>query len=154
MMLSTEKDEAEEVDDLNNSTDDRMYARLASLEVDRSILLEAFLISNWGNREVLRLPANAETVKDIDFERVDVPKMMNSCENGIPFDLSMCGSSFYGAGLPVKESRGGGEKDVPLSSKGNELEEGEAMPPPTTTATKPPPPEKRGTESTSWNARR
>ena len=119
MMLSTEKDEVEEVDDLNNSTDDRMYARLASLEVDRSILLEAFLISNWGNREVLRLPANAETVKDIDFERVDVPKMMNSCENGIPFDLSMCGSSFYGAGLPVKESRGGGEKDVPFSSKGN-----------------------------------
>ena len=47
MMLSTEKDEVEEVDDLNNSTADRMYARLASLEVDRSILLEAFLISNW-----------------------------------------------------------------------------------------------------------
>ena len=153
-MLSTEKDEAEEVDDLNNSTDDRMYARLASLEVDRSILLEAFLISNWGNREVLRLPANAETVKDIDFERVDVPKMMNSCENGIPFDLSMCGSSFYGAGLPVKESRGGGEKDVPFSSKGNEQEEGEMEEPKTTTtATKPPPPEKRGTESTSWNAK-
>ena len=124
-MLSTEKDEIEEVDDLNNSTDDRMYARLASLEVDRSILLEAVLISNWGNGEVLRLPANAETVKDIDFERVDVPKMMNSCENGIPFDLSMCGSSFYGAGLPRKESRGGEEKDVPFSSKGNEQEEGE-----------------------------
>ena len=153
-MLSTEKDEAEEVDDLNNSTDDRMYARLASLEVDRSILLEAFLISNWGNREVLRLPANAETVKDIDFARVDVPKMMNSCENGIPFDLSMCGSSFYGAGLPLKESRGGGEKDVPFSSKGNEQEEGEMEEPKTTTtATKPPPPEKRGTESTSWNAK-
>ena len=153
-MLSTEKDEAEEVDDLNNSTDDRMYARLASLEVDRSILLEAFLISNWGNREVLRLPANAETVKDIDFARVDVPKMMNSCENGIPFDLSMCGSSFYGAGLPLKESRGGGEKDVPFSSKGNEQEEGETKEPKTTTtATKPPPPEKRGTESTSWNAK-
>ena len=104
MMLSTEKDEIEEVDDLNNSTDDRMYARLASLEVDRSILLEAFLVANWGNRRGVKITANAETVKDIDFARVDVPQMMNSCENGVPFDLSMCGSSFYGAGLPLKES--------------------------------------------------
>ena len=57
-------------------------------------------------------------------------------------------------GFAVEREQRRGEKDVPFSSKGNEQEEGEMEEPKTTTtATKPPPPEKRGTESTSWNAK-
>ena len=78
------------------TTDDHLYSRLCSLEVDRSVLLEAFLVANWESRDVLRLPPNAKTVKDIDFARVNVPRMMNDCENGVVHDLTECGSSFYG----------------------------------------------------------
>ena len=135
-MASISREDEHEDQDL---TDDRMYSRLASLEVDRSILLEAFLTSNWENEDVLRLPPNAQTVKDIDFAKVNVPKMMHDCESGVPHDLSECGSSFYGS-LPKVPSLN--SKKV-LKSEEEGKEEMATMTPTTTTATtKPPPPER------------
>ena len=122
------------------TTDDHLYSRLCSLEVDRSVLLEAFLVANWESRDVLRLPPNAKTVKDIDFARVNVPQMMNDCENGVVHDLTECGSSFYGNLSAVVPS----EKETKKTKEASEEEEGTS----TTTLTKPPPPKRSFVEKT------
>ena len=82
--------------------DDRAIKYACSLEVDRAILLEHVLNFNW---EKFELKKGCETSRDIDFARVNVPKMINDLEQGRRHDLSLCASSFHPNVTPVKKKK-------------------------------------------------